>query len=130
RTPARRGASARPPSGPNPSNASFAVLGGGLRLRRSLVPVAWRSQCTSGADRGPFNQEVERALLPEREAEAIQVAVLLEQRAHRGCRSLARLRDALDLGIDVGVARHQPFLFGDGLDQERSLHGLLGARPH
>src|SRR5580765_3800121 len=88
------------------------------------------SQCTSGADRGPFNKEVERALLPEREAEAIEVTVLLEERAHGGRRSLARLREALDLGIDVGVARHQPFLFCDGLDQQRSLHGLLGARPH
>src|SRR5580765_2226277 len=80
--------------------------------------------------RGPFNKEVERALLPEREAEAIQVTVLLEQRAHGGHRSLAGLREALHLGIDVGVARRQPFLFGDGLDQEGSLHGLLGTRAH
>src|SRR6188474_1504486 len=108
-----------------------------LRCARRGAPppsIAWSgcmgSQCTSGAYRGSFNKEVERALLPEREAEAIQVTVLLEQRAHGGRRSLARLRDALDLGIDVRVARRQPFLLGDGLDQERSLHGLLGARPH
>ena len=37
--------------------------------------------------------------------------------------------EPLDLGLHVGVGRRQPFLLGDGLEEERAAHGFLRAGP-
>ena len=59
----------------------------------------------------------------------LQVPALLEHPADGGRRALAGLGHALDLGVHVRVGRREAFLLGDGLDEQRALHRLLGPGP-
>src|SRR5262245_22759107 len=80
--------------------------------------------------RRSINKEVERALLAEGVADPVQVAALLEHRAHCGRRPLARLGQALDLRVHVGITGGEALFLRDGLDEQRALDRLFRAGPH
>src|SRR5206468_5399065 len=76
-----------------------------------------------------FDQEVERLAFAEPQTERLEVAALLHHTPHGGCRAPARAGDLLHLGLHLVVARRQPFLAGDRLQQQRAFDALLGAGP-
>src|SRR5437764_2888148 len=75
------------------------------------------------------DESLERHPVAQSAPERVQVAALLHHTTNGRRRPLARLGQALDLGVDVGVARGDPLTLGDGLEHERPPDRLLRRGP-
>src|SRR5687767_10168902 len=101
---------------------NVSLLLGGIRRTVALTHGERRR---SRMDRRVIDQELQGHALAETMAQTLEVPALLHHTPYGRHRPLRSLGDLVDLRLDIGLRRRQPFAIGDGLEQQCPAHGLL-----
>src|SRR5205823_1039338 len=106
--------------------------GGASTLRPAACHVSFarlerRGTQPLGSDFRVGDQQFEGHAVSDPLTQPLEVAAFLHHTTEGRRGPLTGLGELLDLGVEVGVRRRDRLLVGDGLQQERAPHGLLGA---